>query len=123
MTDRSPGPGAVVGSILVRQEERSCAAVVLGDDPDAIIAVALARFGGINRVGRKDAKPLLCGEIVLGGVLGIYNAPIAANVTAEACQQEGIGDLFDNAACGNDLAQRERSVSSVRGGHVLGSFS
>jgi hypothetical protein len=61
-------------------------------------------------------------KIVLGGVLGAYNAPIAASVTAKAFQQEGIGNGFDNASCGNDLSEIERLVGGVCGGHVLCSF-
>jgi len=84
--EKTPGPkpGRGAGSIFVRQEERGYAPVGLGDDPEAVIAVAFRGLGGINRVGRKDTKALMGGLVVRGGILGANNAPIAAKMTAKA---------------------------------------
>ena len=73
---RSPGASAVL--VFLRQQEGGYAAVSLGDDPKAILAVAFGGLVGINGVGRKDAKALMGGLVVAGGVLWAYKAPIAA---------------------------------------------
>ena len=48
--------------------------VGFGDDPDAVIAKARARLGGINGIGGEDAEPFASRQVVLGGVL-LANLP------------------------------------------------
>jgi hypothetical protein len=122
--EKRPGrsPGAVAGLVFFRQEEGGYAAVGLGDDPKAISAVALARLGGVNRVGRKDAKVSMGRKVVLGGVLGANNAPIAADMTAKAFHHAVVGNVFDSAACGNEITNAKWLVRDVLLCHDLYPF-
>ena len=65
--------------------------VTLGDDPQAIVAIALVRFGQVNRIGRKNTAAVNQGLIVQCFVLGADSAPIAVRMLVKAGLQVGAG--------------------------------
>ncbi len=64
-------------SILFGQQQRCHAAVGLGDDPQRVFAVALARPGRVDRVDRQDTPAVLQRVVVGRSILDIDTAPIA----------------------------------------------
>ena len=70
--------GGGQGSVLVRQQEGGDAAVALGDDPQAVVAVPLGGLALVDRIGRQDAFALHQGLIVQRLVLGTDIAPVAS---------------------------------------------
>ena len=81
-------------SILVGQEKGGYAAVSLGDDPEAIGAIAFGWLAGINGIGGQDTATLLCCAVVLGGVFFADVPPIAACMAGQtgkkSCMWDGL---------------------------------
>jgi hypothetical protein len=101
------GAGAA-RSVLAGQEEGGHAAVGLGDDPEGVVAVALAGLGGVDGISREDAVAVAHRLGVGRCVLGADTAPIAPDMAAEIDFELPRVCLFERAGGGDDLAQREQ---------------
>lgn len=66
--------------VLVRQQERRHAAVSLGDDPEAVLAMTLGGLRRIDSVGRQDAVAEEQSLEVAGPIVITDVAPITADV-------------------------------------------
>lgn len=105
--------GLAAGLILVRQEEGGGAAVGLGDDPQRVLAPALARLGLVDGVGGQQPAAMLKGLVVRGLVLDIDTAPITLHVPAEAFKDVARPASLHGSWRGVNVAGIERTLSGV----------
>jgi hypothetical protein len=99
--------------IFPRQQDRRHRAVGFRDDPQTVLAEALAGLLWIDGIRRENAVAFDDSEPVGFGIVGIDASPVAARVTGEKCQEvDRSAAGFHRARCGDDLPEREE-----RGAH------
>ena len=85
-------------SVFFRQQEGGGAPVCLGDYPERIFAPSFGRLGGVDGIGREDAKPAGKRLVVGFGIFGVYAPPIPHKVIS----RQGSG------SCVRGCKRRER---------------
>jgi hypothetical protein len=80
-------PGRLAGSVFVRQKEGGRAAVPFGDDPEAVVAVALAGLRRVDGIGREYPVAARDRRVVAPPILVAHAAPVAAHMALEALEE------------------------------------
>lgn len=86
----------------------------IGDDPQAVVAIAFAGLCRVNGVGGQDAGAVMRGEVIHGHIVGIDTAPVPSCMTIKALQQPFSRHSLQSAWRGDNRAQTESFVFDLR---------
>jgi hypothetical protein len=101
-------------SVFLRQEERRDRAIAFGDNPERIIAKALARPVRVYRIGRDDAKAAGYGGVVACCVFGADATPVASDMPGKADHQVRMRAFVEGALRGDDFAKGKTSCGNYK---------
>lgn len=92
----------------MRQKQRRHAAVGIGDDPQAVVAIPVARLGGVDGVRRQDAASVEERREVGSPVIGANGAPVPPPVAAQTIKPLRMCGAGHGAGRGNNPAKLEQ---------------